>query len=129
MRLVIFLPITIILFLSTAQAQNSPSGSVEFKPQKLKFKVVLDRCGSKKIKAVNNGATSIEDPMFEIEGTNEFRVDKTFQKCPNPLEPGQTCSVYIAFCPHRAGTSQANLIFSGSETDVSLTGRSRQTGR
>ena len=124
-----FLPITRLLFLSTAEAQNSPSGSVEFKPERLKFSVIMDRCGSKKMQAINNGTSNIEDPEFRIEGPNAFRVDKRRRKCPNPLEPGKSCQVYVAFCPYDTGSFEATLFFSGSEQSISVTGRSRRQGR
>ena len=129
MKRFIFLPITTILFLSVAQAQNSPSGSVEFKPERLKFSVIMDRCGSKKIQAINSGTSNIQDPEFRIEGPNAFRVDKRRRKCPSPLEPGQTCQVYIAFCPYDTGSFEATLFFSGSEQSIPVTGRSRRQGR
>ena len=123
------LPVITFLVFGSAQAQDNTPDAVEFKPTRLKFKVVLDRCSSKKIKATNKGSASIMDPVFSVQGSKEFRVDKGFQKCPNPLEPGQVCSVYIAFCPHTVGTPEAKLFFSGSETGVTLTGRVRQQGR
>ena len=129
MRSFTLLPAIAFLIFSGAHAQDNTSGTVEFKPDRLKFKVVLDRCGSKKVKAFNNGTKSIVDPVFSVQGTNGFRVDQNFHKCPDPLEPGQVCSVYIAFCPRNMGTSKAELFFSGKETGVMLTGRSRQQGR
>ena len=69
------------------QAQENTSSGIEFKPDRLKFKVILDRCGSKKVKALNNGTTSIVDPVFSIPGTNEFRVEKSFRNAPIPSSP------------------------------------------
>ncbi|MDJ0956555.1 MAG: hypothetical protein QNI91_06850 [Arenicellales bacterium] len=129
MRPFTLLPAIAFLVFSVGQAQDNTSGTVEFKPDRLKFKVVLDRCVSKKVKAINRGSASIMEPVFSLQGTKEFRIDNNFQKCPNPLEPGQVCSVYIAFCPRNIGTSEAKLFFSGTETGVKLTGRSRQQGR
>ena len=129
MRTLIIFPAIAFLISGGTHAQDSTSGTVEFKPDRLKFKVVLDRCGSKKVKAFNNGTTSIVDPVFSVQGPNEFRIDQNIRKCPKPLEPGQVCSAYIAFCPHNMGTSKAMLFFAGKETGVKLTGRSRQQGR
>ena len=129
MRSFTLLPAIAFLVFGVSQAQDNTSGTVEFKPDRLKFKVVLDRCSSKKVKAINRGNTSIMNPVFSLQGTNEFRVDQSFQKCPEPLEPDQVCSVYIAFCPRNVGTLEAKLFFAGEETSVKLTGRSRQQGR
>ena len=127
MRYLILLLITLLF--STAQAQNNSSPAIEFKPERLKFKVLMHQCGSKKVKAINNSDADIMDPVFTIEGGNAFRVDRSFQKCPNPLGAGQVCSVYIAFCPHNAGTLQAKLFFSGKDTGIVVTGRARQHSR
>lgn len=129
MKVLTLLTAVALLFVGVARAQDTTSDPVQFKPDRLKFRVVMHRCGSKKVKAINNGTIPINDPVFSVQGTNQFRVDKSFQKCPNPLGPGQTCGVYVAFCPHAAGTDKATLVFSATEVGVPLTGRVRQTRR
>lgn len=128
----VFPPIVVVVisvYAATTQAQSSASGLVEFKPDRMKFpSVAMGRCRPKKIEAINNTGAAIPNPGFRVEDSSVFRMQKR-GKCPNPLEPGQTCRAYVNFCPPLFHTYQATLSFSGSEHKIQLIGRGFQGGR
>lgn len=120
-----------LIYSALSMAQESTSGQVSFEPDQVSFKgVVIDRCQSRKIEATNNANSSIPDTQYRVEGSRAFSVAKRFQKCPDPLEPGEGCSLYIAFCPISPGTHEGSVVFSSGkhERRIPLTGRARQAG-
>jgi hypothetical protein len=130
MRLLVVITVTTTLFSSGFVHALNSSGDIQFKPDPLKFpSVAMDQCRAKKIEAINNTSSPIKDPIFRVEGSNDFSVKRRLKKCPNPLEPGQSCSVYVEFCPPLFHTYEGALVFSGSEYRIPLRGRGFQSGR
>lgn len=103
---------------------------VELQPTELNFGTkIADACTpGRKIKAKNVSNVEISNPQFVIEGPKVFFIQTMFKKCPDPLKPGQVCSVYINFCPQQYRQYEATLIFSGSSQTVPMLGRGRVGG-
>lgn len=130
MRLLVIITVTTALFSSGFVHAQNTSGDIRFKPDPLKFpSVAMGQCRSKKIVATNNTSSPVIDPTFRVEDSNDFSVKRRFMKCPNPLEPGQSCRVYVEFCPPLFHTYEGALVFTGSEHRIPLTGRGFQGGR
>ena len=86
--------------------------------------------GRKKFTATNNtNALPLKIPHSGWRIRLISRSRDGFKKCPNPLEPGQSCRVYVEFCPPLFHTYEGALVFSGSEHRIPLTGRGFQSGR
>ena len=114
--------ITIFLVL-VLNSHDAFSDSVQFKPTKLNYSSkLIDTCSPKKIQAINVGQFDIENPEFYLQGSDAFRIQKHFRKCPDPLGPGDKCRVYINFCASLEKTYEAILTFSGSEQVIQLKG-------
>lgn len=131
MKVVLTVAVTLIL-ISSAQvwAQGDGLGKVKFKPEKLRYSsVLMGRCEPRKIEAKNNGDSAISDPAFRIvEGADVFSLQGR-GKCPNPLEPGDTCRDYVNFCPDMFGRYEGLMVFTGSDRKIPLTGSANQGGR
>ena len=115
---------------ATAAAQSTSSDFVEFKPGKLKFSsVLMGRCKPRKIDAINTSGSTIQAPVFQVEeGGEVFSLQKR-GKCPDPLDPGETCRVYVNFCPGMFGRYKGTLVFSASDRQIQMTGSGTQGGR
>ena len=117
-----FLLLVFILMYS----QQAFSDPVQFTRQELKFPPQAeDTCGSKKVEVVNISNQPISNPGFRIEGSASFSVQRYFRKCPNPLGPGETCRVYVNFCPYLDRFYQALLYFEGTRVFLRMTGEGR----
>ena len=128
MRVVPFIAIIVMLFLN-GFAYAQISGEIRFKPDALKFSSVgMGKCRPRKIEATNDTDSAIADPSFRIEEGSAFILQKR-GKCPNPLEPGQTCRAYVNFCPPLFHTYRGTLFFSGSDQNIPLSGRGHGGGR
>ena len=124
--LLTMLAMAALIYAVPVTAQDTTSGQVEFKPEQMRFpSVAMGQCRPKKIEAINNTGAAIANPGFRVEDSNVFRVQKR-GKCPNPLEPGQTCRGYVNFCPPLFHTYEATLLFSGSTQKIQLIGRGFQ---
>jgi hypothetical protein len=108
---------------TSALAQDAPSGTIAFKPKIANFRNVMeDSCRPKKIIATNNTGAPIENPEFRVSDPDAFAIQRGFRKCPNPLGPGQKCSIYVDFCPQFLRTYRAKLYFQGNLNFVEMLG-------
>jgi hypothetical protein len=115
---------TLLLVGTSAQAQSSASDPVKFKREALNFGSRLETtCTSRKIQAVNISDSPISDPGFTLENSEGFAIQPHFRKCPDPLEPGDTCRVYVNFCPDILGNYQSRLYFKDTSVYLELTGK------
>jgi hypothetical protein len=122
--------LALVYFIISPVFAQETNTKVEFTPSKLNFgSKNVDACTpGKKIKAKNVSDIDISNPQFSIEGGKEFSIQSTFRKCPDPLKPGQVCSIYINFCPPLYQKYEATLVFSGSTQTVPMVGRGRTSG-
>ncbi len=126
---VLIAPLLLSIVICTSTFAQETNTTVRFKPEKLDFRGVLEMtCKPKKLVVTNTSGSNIENPDFAVEGAREFSVQNGFRKCPNPLLPGDTCRVYVDFCPQLYRTYKATLKFSGSQTGIPMIGRGA-TGR
>lgn len=118
--------LTIIAITTTtsAVAQNTASGPVQFKRQVLDFGArVESACTSRKVQVTNISDTLIPDPDFKSEDPYTFAVQPGFRKCPNPLKPGETCRIYVNFCPLFGRNYKAKLFFKDTGVYLPMRGR------
>lgn len=122
--------LALVIFIISPVFAQEKSIKVEFKPSELNFGTkIADACTpGRKIKAKNVSDVEISNPQFVIEGANAFSIQTMFRKCPDPLKPGQVCSVYIDFCPPQYRKYEATLTFSGSSQTVPMVGAGRVGG-
>jgi hypothetical protein len=100
---------------------GSAYGDLQFIPESLQYgSTLVEKCVPKRICAVNNTNQSISDPSFRVVEKGNFSVQQKFQKCPNPLPPGEACIVYVDFCPEFVRKYQGTLLFSGSGTESNI---------
>ncbi|MDJ0955907.1 MAG: hypothetical protein QNI91_03560 [Arenicellales bacterium] len=111
-----------------AHAQDR-SGGIQFKPDRLSFGTAsVTVCRPKKIEATNLTMTAISNPEFRVVDSKAFKVQSRF-KCPDPLEPGETCRGYINFCPPYYEVYEGTLVFTGSEQKIPMTGEGRSSNQ
>lgn len=111
---------------TSALAQNTGSGPVQFKRQVLDFGIQLEStCTSRKVQVTNVSEVAIPDPSFRTEDPRTFPIQPRFKKCPNPLNPGQTCRIYVNFCPLFERNYQTKLHFKDSGVYLPLRGRGK----
>lgn len=116
----------VFVFLSTIASTGLPEkahgeGEIQFIPEGIDYGFTLvDVCVPKRICAINNTNQPISDPNFQITENRNFSVQSSFQKCPNPLPPGEACIVYVDFCPEFVREYQGTLTFSGSAGETAL---------
>jgi hypothetical protein len=104
-------------------SQDAYPDSVQFKPEKINYRNVrIDSCKPAKMRATNNGPMALENPQFQVQDSRSFRIQKNFRKCPNPLNPGDLCQIYIDFCPTLSKKYETILTFSGSQQQILLQG-------
>jgi hypothetical protein len=121
--------ICFLVFLSLPDSHAQETATVKFEPEEMNFPTVLySTCRPKKIEATNVSNTAIENPGFTVEGDPEFSVQQGFRKCPTPLEPGETCRVYVDFCPQAHQSYSASLVFAESDNIVPMAGRGSAGG-
>jgi hypothetical protein len=114
----------IISLLFTISFRDALSDTVQFKPDKLNYNsALMDTCRPKKLQVINTGQTVIENPVFQLQDSGVFHIQEKFRNCPDPLEPGQKCQIYIDFCPPLAKRYETTLTFSGSQQKIQLKGR------
>jgi len=100
---------------------GSAYGDVQFIPESLDYGFTLvEKCVPKRICAVNNTSQTISDPTFKVIENGSFSVQSGFQKCPNPLPPGEACIVYVDFCPEFVRDYRGTLLFSGSGNESTI---------
>jgi len=115
--------IVLIPFLFTMGSRDAYPDSVEFKPATINYRTVrIDSCKPSKIRAINKGKTVLENPEFQLQDSKVFRIQNNFKKCPNPLNPGDVCQIYIDFCPTLAKKYKTILTFSGSQHEIPVQG-------
>lgn len=115
-------------------------GGIEFTPDRLEYRPFFKgSCLGMKIKARNNTGAPIGNPAFDVvdwttwdcmsqpcrrlpgPDVRAYYVSKpSKKKCPNPLQPGQTCQATIRLCPPLFHSYEANLTFTGSDKKVPL---------
>jgi len=122
--------LALVYFIISPVFAQETNTIIEYKPSKLNFgSKNADACTpGKKIEATNVSDVEIHNPRFNIEGAKEFSIQTTFRKCPDPLKPGQVCSIYINFCPQLYRKYEATLIFVGSAQMVPMVGRGKASG-
>jgi hypothetical protein len=116
-----------LLFISllfTVSIRDALADTVKFKPEKLNYNsALMDTCRPKKLQVINTGQTAIENPVFQLQDSGVFHIQKSFKKCPDPVNPGEKCQIYIDFCPPLAKKYETTLTFSGSQQKIQLKGR------
>lgn len=115
--------ILVLFILSPVFAQETNT-TVEYSRSEINFgSRITGACTpGRKVKAKNVSDVDIINPQFTIEGAKEFSIQSTFKKCPDPLKPGQVCSIYIDFCPQLYRKYEATLVFSGSAQTIPMVG-------
>ena len=107
-------------------AQDTASGPVQFKREALNFGTQLEStCTSRKVQVTNISNTAIPDPTFRTEDPKTFPIQPRFRKCPNPLKPGETCRIYVNFCPLFERNYQTKLYFKDTGVYLPLRGRGK----
>lgn len=121
--------ILVLFILSPVFAQETNT-AVEYSRSEINFgsRIVGACTPGRKVKAKNVSDVDINNPQFTIEGAKEFSIQNTFKKCPDPLKPGQVCSIYIDFCPQLYLKYEAILIFSGSAKTIPMAGMGNAGG-
>lgn len=120
----IILSLALLLGGTSVQAQSSAPGPVKFKREALNFGSRLETtCTSLKVQVVNISDAPISDPGFTLDNPEGFAIQSHFRKCPNPLEPGDTCRIYVNFCPQLVGRYQSKLYFKDTSVYLDLTGK------
>ncbi len=114
----------LVLFIFNPVSAQETNTTVEYSRSEINFgSRITGACTpGRKVKAKNVSDVDIINPQFTIEGAKEFSIQSTFKKCPDPLRPGQVCSIYIDFCPQLYRKYEATLIFSGSAQTISMAG-------
>jgi len=120
----------LVLFILGPVFAQETNTTVEYSRSEINFgSKIIDACTpGRKVKAKNVSDIDIINPQFTIEGAKEFSIQSTFKKCPDPLKPGQVCSIYIDFCPQLYRKYEATLVFSGSAQTVPMVGRGKAGG-
>ena len=114
----------IISLLFTINIRDALSDTVQFKPDKLYYNsALMDTCRPKKLQVINTGQTAIENPVFQLQDSGVFHIQESFRNCPDPINPGKKCQIYIDFCPPLAKQYETTLTFSGSQQKIQLKGR------
>lgn len=106
-----------------------PAGSVVFEPDEIRFpNLVEGKCLSRKVTVTNQSSAPIDHPGFIIDGDdNAFAIQKHFRKCPDQLQPGAQCRIYVNFCARSDQSYKAMLRFMGGDDAIPLTGKGHQT--
>ena len=124
-----YLMLSFVLVIGTSSPVLAQD-SIIFIPAVLKFNPTMeDSCAPKRICAINNTGTAIDNPAFTLTEQPVFSVQNGFQKCPNPLPPDGICEVFVNFCPGLFGEFQGVLKFTGSDQQVLMTGRGVSRGK
>ena len=125
-RVISVLIIFTITSTTSALAQNAASDPVQFKRKFLDFGTRIEStCTSRKVQVTNISETAIPDPAFRTEDPKTFPIQQRFRKCPNPLKPGETCRIYVNFCPPFVGNYQTRLYFKDTSVYLPMGGRGR----
>ena len=111
--------------------QVAASDGVTFNPGRVNFRTVLyQNCKPRKVVLTNHSGVAIENPKLVIGGSKAFRFQRSFRGCPNPLQAGASCRVYIDFCPQAHRSYKGTLGLSGSdEVGSELFGNGSSGGR
>ncbi len=118
------LSLILLTYTTYVQAQDTASGPVQFKRNALNFGAQLEStCTSRKVQVTNVSDTAISDPEFKTEDSRTFPIQPRFKKCPNPLKPGETCRIYVNFCPLFERNYRTKLYFKDSGVYLPLSGR------
>ena len=105
------------------------AGQIEVSPKKLDFgTTAVGTCRPKKVEVRNDTGVAIKDPGFRIVGTETFFLQEQFA-CPKPLLPGDSCRVYVDFCPPLYVDYRGALAFSDSDETIPLLGRTHGTSQ
>jgi hypothetical protein len=124
-----YLMLSFVLVIGTSSPVLAQD-SIIFIPAALKYNPTSEEaCAPKKICAINNTGTAIDNPTFTLTEQPVFSIQNGFQTCPNPLPPDGACIVYVDFCPGRFGEYQGVLTFTGSDQQVLMTGRGVSRGK
>ena len=116
-------------FVLAASIQEAFPESVKFIPAKLDYSsTLIDSCRPKKICAINIGQTTIENPEFKLEQSDVFHIQNNSKACPDSLNPGEICQIYINFCPSFIIEYDAMLTFSSNQQIESIELRGRGHG-
>ena len=105
------------------------AGQIEVSPKKLDFgTTAVGTCRPKKVEVRNATGAAIKNPDFRIVGTEAFFLQEQFA-CPKPLLPGDSCRVYVDFCPTLYVDYRGVLTFSDSDETIPLVGRTHGTSQ
>ena len=116
-----------VLVFSGSHVQAQDTNGIQFQPERINFStVVVDACRPRKIEATNQTGSAILNPEFNVVESDAFYIQGRF-KCPNPLEPGETCRGYVNFCPSYYGIYEGALVFTGSKQRIPLIGEGKGT--
>lgn len=114
-------------------AAQGGAGQLSVRPDRLSFKSAVDRCQSRKVEAENRTGAAVNNLRYDIDGPDSFAVAAGFKNCPKVLSQGETCRIYVKFCPFDPGVESATLVFAadgGGGAAVPIEGRAhRQSGR
>lgn len=112
----------LLFFVNPGSVLADSHGSIEIKPSPVEFPSVrYGQCRSKKITVTNESERAIQSPEISLDTYEAFDVQRN--RCPDALEPGEGCKIWINFCPpHYDTTYTANLLVSGRDSGVELQG-------
>ncbi len=100
---------------------------VRFEPHELNFARTLEgECRPHKVVVINQSGAPIPSPGFSLEGDSVFMVQDHFRDCPDPLADGDTCRVYVNFCPPFGETYRGKLVFTPTGEYAAISGRGHQ---
>ena len=117
------LQIALLLSLAVLWIPASASAeTVRLEPASLTFgSLPMDICRSHQIVATNIGDKPIPNPEFSVSEAGAFRIQPP-RDVPDALLPGESCIVYIRFCPPLIGSFEADISFTGTQETIKVRG-------
>ena len=96
--------------------------TVRLEPANLTFgSLPMDVCRSHQLIATNIGDKPIPNPEFSVSEAGAFRIQPV-RDVPDALLPGESCIVYLRFCPPLIGSFEAEVSFTGTQETIKVRG-------